>query len=151
MGARTLVPLTLVAILLALFAGAGQAAAGVTNESVTVNGVTRTYRLYTPSTLPAKVPVLIALHPLGIDGSTVALWTGFDSVAASKRFLAVYPNGIGNSWNAGRCCSSGSSPPNDVAFIRRIINKLAGRYARHEAHLRDRALERRHDGVPAGL
>ena len=128
MRARALVPLTLVAILLALFAGAGQATAGVTNESVTVNGVTRTYRLYTPRTVPANVPVLIALHPLGINGSTFAAWTGFDSVASSKRFLAVYPNGIGNSWNAGRCCSSGSNPPNDVAFIDSILNKLAGRY-----------------------
>jgi polyhydroxybutyrate depolymerase len=126
--ARTLIPLTLAVILLALFAGAGQAAAGVTNESVTVNGVTRTYRLYTPSTLPAKVPVLIALHTLGINGSTFALWTGFDSVASSKRFLAVYPNGIGNSWNAGRCCSSGSNPPNDVAFIKSILAKLGGRF-----------------------
>ncbi len=128
MRARTLIPLTVVAILLALFAGAGQAAAGVTNESVTVNGVTRTYRLYTPSTLPAKLPVLIALHPLGINGSTFALWTGFDSVASSKRFLAVYPNGIGNSWNAGECCSSGSNPPNDVAFIKRILDRLSGRF-----------------------
>src|SRR5262249_18054421 len=41
-------------------------------------------------------------------------------------FIVVWPDGVGNSWNVGRCCSTAQSENvDDVAFTKAIVASLA--------------------------
>jgi poly(3-hydroxybutyrate) depolymerase len=43
----------------------------------------------------------------------------------ARGFIMVWPNGVGNSWNVGRCCGIAQSHGvDDVAFTRAIISNL---------------------------
>jgi len=72
------------------------------------------------------LPVVIDFHP---RGGTAASWKGstnWASVADSKGFVVVWPNGIESSWNVGRCCGPAHDQGiDDVAFARAIVTTLA--------------------------
>ena len=112
-------------------------AAGTSTEGVltTSDGRTRRYRTYVPAGLPAgsAVPLVIALH--GGLGTSLqfAANSGLNGFAESNRFIAVYPDGIGNqpdgtgyqTWNGGYCCGPAATQAvDDVAFIRNLAAKL---------------------------
>ena len=117
------------------------AAVGETIEGsiVTPDGRTRTYRLYVPSVLPAgPVPLLLALHGGTGWGAQFQRTSGFDRLAESNGFLAVFPDGTGvgadgselRTWNAGYCCGSAvRNDVDDVEFIRLLIDTVAAEYA----------------------
>lgn len=100
---------------------------GETNRSVTVGGTNRTYLLHVPPgyTGETPIPVVIDFHPLGGTGMQQRGLSGWGNLADSETFMVVWPDGIGNSWNVGRCC-----PPafeqgvDDVAFVRAILAQL---------------------------
>jgi polyhydroxybutyrate depolymerase len=52
----------------------------------------------------------------GVRGTDLA------AKADEEGFIVVFPNGIGNSWNAGSCCAS--SNLDDVGFIRELVGHL---------------------------
>ena len=121
------------------YAGAAASvnAAGTTTEGVvmTSDGRTRRYRTYVPAGLPAgsAVPLVIALHGGLGTSSQFAANSGLNGFAESNRFIAVYPDGIGNqsdgtgyqTWNGGYCCGPAATQSvNDVAFIRDLVVKL---------------------------
>ncbi len=121
------------------YAGAAASvnAAGTTTEGVvmTSDGRTRRYRTYVPAGLPAgsAVPLVIALHGGLGTSSQFAANSGLNGFADSNRFIAVYPDGIGNqsdgtgyqTWNGGYCCGPAATQSvNDVAFIRDLVATL---------------------------
>ena len=101
----------------------------------TPDGRIRTYRLYVPASLDASTPapLLVALHGgLGTSAQFEAN-SGFDGLAESNRFVAVYPDGIGASvdgtgpqtWNGGYCCGPAARDNvDDVGFVRQLIDRL---------------------------
>ena len=102
---------------------------------MTSDGRTRRYRTYVPAGLPAgsAVPLVIALHGGLGTSSQFAANSGLNGFADSNRFIAVYPDGIGNqsdgtgyqTWNGGYCCGPAATQSvNDVAFIRDLVVKL---------------------------
>ena len=114
-------------------AGAGQcpatatATAGEKTESITVGGMTRTFLRHIPTGYTGKtpMPVVIDYHPLGGTGMGQKGATSWASVADSQSFIMVWPDGVGGSWNVGRCCSTAQSQNvDDVAFTRAIIMTL---------------------------
>jgi polyhydroxybutyrate depolymerase len=89
--------------------------------------MTRTFVRHIPKGYTGKtpVPVVIDFHPLGGTGATWKGSTSWGSVADSNGFIVVWPDGIGNSWNVGRCCSTAQSDNvDDVAFTNAIVTTL---------------------------
>ena len=103
-------------------------AAQLHSGSLVVDGLTRTYHLFVPSTLEPGRPaaLVVILHPCPHTGAEVANGSHLDDFATAHRFVIVYPDGAvmaatgGNCWNAGICCTSAD----DVSFIGRMIDRL---------------------------
>lgn len=77
---------------------------GTVEKTADVGGRTRTWRVYVPPgvTRGEPVPVLYALHGRLGTGVNTQTTYGFDGFADARRFVVVYPDGIGRSWNDGR-------------------------------------------------
>lgn len=77
---------------------------------------------------PAKpLPVVIALHGGADTMYGYEKKTGFDKLADEHGFLAVYPNGIAFSWNAGQCCGPAKvANTDDTGFVDKLIDRLTG-------------------------
>jgi polyhydroxybutyrate depolymerase len=61
----------------------------------------------------------------GDAGSSQEGSTGWKQEGDSTGFITVFPNGIGNSWSVGRCCSAAQSGNvDDVQFTRDMIKWL---------------------------
>ncbi len=100
-------------------------------QTIDVNGVERSYLVHVPDNLPEgqDVPVVIALHYLGCTAAAFESLTAFSVKADQEGFIAVYPQGIGNSWNAGECCDPAASDDvDDVGFITELIDTLIEDY-----------------------
>jgi polyhydroxybutyrate depolymerase len=100
---------------------------GETTESVMVGGMARTFVRHVPQgyTGEKPVPVVIDFHPLGSSGSGWKGSTGWAELADQEGFIVIWPDGVGNSWNAGRCCRTAMEQNiDDIAFTRAIITSL---------------------------
>ncbi|MBW8483818.1 alpha/beta hydrolase family esterase [Actinomadura parmotrematis] len=77
---------------------------------------------------PAEpLPVVIALHGGLANMSQMEKLTNFDALADEKGFLAVYPDGVATTWNAGDCCGIAKMTKiDDVSFLSKLIDKLTG-------------------------
>ncbi len=93
--------------------------------SIAVNGVSRTYRSYVPAGLQSGAPLLVVLHGLGLTGSMMEAWTGyeFDQLADADRFAVLYPDGKGRVWSNCRK-DSGTAGADNVAFLKAAISQL---------------------------
>lgn len=99
---------------------------GVQHGTLQMPAGTRTYRLYAPTDLPQRAPLLLVLQGCGPirNGDDMAALTGLDVRASSGKFIAAYPDALG-CWNAG----AGPSTPDDVGFIKALISKIATTYS----------------------
>jgi polyhydroxybutyrate depolymerase len=102
-----------------------QSGAIVRHGTVPMTQGDRTYRAYIPSSLSTTgpTPLVLALHGSGGDADSFAPVSGFDLLAERARFVAVYPDGYEQSWNAGRCCGPAvMRGSGDVAFIGKLLD-----------------------------
>jgi polyhydroxybutyrate depolymerase len=88
-------------------------------HNVTVDGVVRTYRSISPTTLTGKLPLLVVLHGRGEGPWTAVRTTGFLPLAREGKAVVIYPEGVERSWNAGGgCCgTAGQRGLPDTAFV----------------------------------
>lgn len=103
--------------------------AGASTGSIEVKGVSRSFRLYIPNSLQASQPaaLVIALHGGLGSPEQFRQSSRFDEAAEAHGFAAVYPEGIGRTWNGGRCCGQAAREDiDDVAFIAALIDYLSG-------------------------
>jgi polyhydroxybutyrate depolymerase len=102
------------------------------SRSFQFDGLTRTYRIHIPPSLPEKTtPALVfVLHGGGGTGQgmerTLTLG-GFNSLADQDNIIVVYPDGIEKNWNDGR--KNVSDPAHqqdidDVGFFSGLIDNL---------------------------
>jgi polyhydroxybutyrate depolymerase len=92
---------------------------GQSRHTLTVDGRQREYRLYRPSTVPAKASLVLMLHGgFGTAEQAEAAY-GWDELADREHVLIAYPDGIDRAWAVGGgCCGNpGRYNVNDVAFI----------------------------------
>lgn len=100
---------------------------GDSERNVKVNDLERSYLLHIPPGLDSAnpVPVVFAFHDIGGVPITMQLLTGFDDIANQAGFIVVYPEGFGESWNAGQCCGDAAAKNMDEpAFIREMLSDL---------------------------
>jgi len=92
-----------------------------------VGGMNRSFLVYAPSSYGSKpVPVVFDFHGLSGTSMQEMSLSRWNTLANTEGFIVVYPQGVGNSWNAGGCCGdSMSMMVDDVAFVRAIITNLS--------------------------
>lgn len=99
-----------------------------TNETLQVGTTTRTYVQYLPTGFDSateSLPVVFCLHGIG-DVATNMANIGFNQMADTARFIAVYPQGMQNafsqnSWNNGAFLSSTAD---DISFFNQMIDSM---------------------------
>ncbi len=105
--------------------------AGDRNVTLTSGGRERNFDLHVPATYDAtkRTPLVFVFHGYTQDAKGIASATRFAKVADAHGMIVAFPNGVGNSWNAGDCCGTGVSQNiDDVGFVRDMIKSLAGEY-----------------------
>lgn len=71
------------------------------------------------------LPLVVALHGLGGDAVSFGNDTEWPEAARDNGFVVAFPQGVDDSWNAGRCCGAAvAEGTNDVSFIDSLINQL---------------------------
>jgi polyhydroxybutyrate depolymerase len=91
------------------------------------DGRTRRFAVHLPPGYDRDrpTPVVIDLHGRGSDATQQSLVSGMRRKADESGFIAVHPDGIGQTWNAGFCCGTAMSEDvDDVGFVARILDAL---------------------------
>lgn len=101
--------------------------AGSTTEvELRHDGRKRTFKVHVPVgyTGTSRVPLVFVSHGLTQGANQCIAGTDMVSVADRGGFVAVFPNGEGNSWNAGACCANNDE--DDVGFFRAMLGHVHG-------------------------
>lgn len=90
------------------------------------DGLTRTYRLHTPTGYNADslYPFVINMHGLGSNAFEQEIYTAFNNVADSAGIVVAYPNGFNETWNV-----SSATGTDDVGFISALIDTIDFQYS----------------------
>jgi polyhydroxybutyrate depolymerase len=92
--------------------------------------IQRQYLVMTPADSPSgrRLPVVMVLHGLGFDRVSISKTADWAAAVARDQFIAVFPQGVLNSWNAGPCCPPASlARVDDVGFLDRVVGELTRR------------------------
>ena len=108
--------LNLLLCCLALPAAAGQQISG----KVKVNGTDRSYIGYLPTKLGELRPMLISCHGMNQDAPYQKNMLSIESVADTAKFLTIFPQGEGNSWDI--------SGDKDINFVVALIDEMEKKY-----------------------
>jgi polyhydroxybutyrate depolymerase len=98
-------------------------AAGSSTHSIEVGGVSRTYIVYRPASLPAAAPLVVMLHGGFGRASQAEKSYGWDAEADRGHFVVAYPDGLDHAWNTGGgCCGTpGRTNADDIGFITAMV------------------------------
>jgi polyhydroxybutyrate depolymerase len=113
--------------LIVLFLSTSLSFSQLTNETISIGGVNRTYQLYIPTGFNAQTEnpdMIIIMHGLG-GTNTDMVGAGFNFIADTARVIVVYPQALNNSWgmagwNNGTLLGSTAD---DIGFMHELINK----------------------------
>jgi polyhydroxybutyrate depolymerase len=90
-------------------------------------GLERSFRVHVPKGYDPSVPtaVVFNFHGRNSNAQQQILLTGLLAVADAGGFIAVHPEGVGGTWNAGVCCGEAMDKKiDDVGFTRSMIESL---------------------------
>ena len=112
--------------------GAGRVEDGVRIQLGTISEgiVQRPYTVFSPADVSAdeRLPVVLVLHGLGVTSQSIARAADWRGAVAADRFVAVFPQGVLDSWNAGPCCPPAKAlGTNDVDFLTRVLDQVQAR------------------------
>lgn len=102
----------------------------VERQQLRVGDLDRSAVVIAPAEVPegAAMPAVVALHGLGVDAQAMSRTAAWREAVARDGFVAVFPQGLDNSWNMGPCC-----PPanlrgiDDRAFLDAVFASLRDR------------------------
>lgn len=103
---------------------------GSSSQTITVDGLRRSFLVYRPATLPLTqpVPLVLMIHGGGGTAAAAERSYGWDTEADTGHFLVAYPDGINHGWSVGGgCCHFTASPTveDDVAFVSQLVVTLS--------------------------
>jgi polyhydroxybutyrate depolymerase len=98
----------------------------IVNETLTWQGVSRSYTIIRPEPANDGAPVLVLMHAHGISPSTMANLARAGRLAQDYGVWVVLPKGENGTWNED---PSSMSSTDDVGFISAMIDKLSAEYA----------------------
>ena len=90
-------------------------------STINVNGKNRTIDVYAPSGMGENRPLVISAHGMGQDIAYQKKQSRWDQVADTAKFLVVYPQSDGSTWDL-------SGNGSDIAFIKAIIKEMSSKY-----------------------
>ncbi len=103
-----------------------------TGESVGLqlefDGRTRNYNMFVPSSYDGSeaTPLVFNFHGFGSNAAQQSFFSDLNVDAEERGVIAVYPNGVSNSWNAGACCGVATGREvDDVGFVRALLDEVA--------------------------
>ena len=99
--------------------------------STSVTLANRSYRVHVPKgyTGTQALMVVVGFHGLGDSGQKLETLSGLSTAADTQGFLAVYPDGISGSWNAGKCCDPAKTlKVDDAAFVNAVLDDVQAKY-----------------------
>ncbi len=109
-----------------------------TSASLTVDGRTRDYFIYLPTSYErdTPMPLMLLLHGGGGDDGAERLMagTGMQQKAEEEGFILAVPLGVNGNWNDGRGTTNRSATAStvtdvdDVAFLKALITELQNTY-----------------------
>lgn len=77
---------------------------------------------------PGGFPVVMVLHGLGVSARSMSNVAPWRAAVERDAFVAVFPQGVENSWNLGRCCAPASVLGiDDVEFLGAVVDEVAAR------------------------
>jgi polyhydroxybutyrate depolymerase len=94
---------------------------------VNVGGVMREARVHVPPKYDPTHPTPLVLNFHGSESNAAQqeAFSMLDAKADAAGFIAVHPEGVGGSFNAGTCCDpAAKNNVDDVGFVRALLDKL---------------------------
>ncbi len=105
-------------------------AAGDHRESLRHGDRDRAFIVHVPPGIAAGEPrpLVVDFHGYSSSAAGQQRASGWQAIADRAKFIAVYPDGIGNSWNVGdNCCgTAGTQNVDDIGFVRALVAHVAG-------------------------
>lgn len=84
----------------------------------------RTATIVHPASAGPGAPLVVVLHGRGGSGADMRA-LGFDGPAERDGVVVAYPQGLGRTWNAGRCCGTAQSQGvDDLGFLDALVATL---------------------------
>lgn len=101
----------------------------VSKMTVSVGGLERECLVHIPKELPAgkAVPLVFVYHGGNGDAKGTMNLSKFNPIADREKFIVVYPQGVGKSWNDGRVTKVSQAHRDnidDIAFFDEMLVKL---------------------------
>ncbi len=113
----------------------------IKQNTIIVDGITRTYDYYIPSNLgSSSIPLVFLLHGGGSKSDDLTGESGFKApykewmnIAENEKLIIVYPNGTinplgGQGWNDCRADATTNPSVDDVGFIDSLIDYFSNLY-----------------------
>ena len=100
-------------------------------KELTIGGLKRAYRVFAPPNLDRSrpVPVVLVLGGFGNSAESMVEATQFDREAIDGGFVVAYPDGVGETWNAGYCCGTAAKDGvDDVGFLLAVVDQIQAEY-----------------------
>lgn len=109
-------------------------------DSITVDGLTRTYIVHVPPSYDemTPTPVVLVFHGGGGSAQRMVNFTGFNALSDQEGFIVVYPNGVDNHWNDGRGVQKYRAQReniDDVKFVSLLLDHLMQEYTIDETRV----------------
>ena len=104
---------------------------GDSTLSLMSGGLARTSLLHVPTTYdPTRGAMLVInFHGFSSDATQQELLTNMVGAADANDFVVAHPQGIGNGWNAGTCCTQlQTTPVDDIQFTRDLLANISASY-----------------------
>lgn len=97
-------------------------------QTLTIDGQPVTVHLPSFGDPTYAAPVVFSLHGLSVPSAAMADITGLPALADKEGFIAVFPEGVGGSWNTGgSACGLGSFAGNtadDYTYLQHILDAV---------------------------
>jgi polyhydroxybutyrate depolymerase len=110
--------------------GMGPASGNDTLE-LEVDGRSRSARVHVPASYDPDVGSMVVLnfHGFAMPGLQQDWMSRMTAASDAHGFIAVHPEGVGMSWNAGDCCGNAwTDEVDDVAFVDALLDRLESEY-----------------------
>ena len=101
-------------------------------ESLTHDGITRSYTIHIPPgyNSDTPIPLVLSLHGFTSNNAFNMLFTGFNAISDTANFIVVYPQGTllqgASHWNVGGFTTG--STTDDVGFLETLIDEISSNY-----------------------
>jgi polyhydroxybutyrate depolymerase len=105
--------------------------AGDKPMTLMLGGKERAFALHVPATYDPKkaAPLVFVFHGYTMTAADIATASHFTAAADKHGMIVAFPQGLGNSFNAGDCCGTAqSSGVDDVAFASAMIAAIDSAY-----------------------